>query len=137
MKLITLLAASLFAVPVWGVDKVVDHTLEISFETPTTRVNGDPLSYQEIKEFLFSCEDDSNNVVTTTLETNDAGVGYYNLLTENVLPEKNREYSCTLVVVATDSLKSQPSNVIVVEWREDAIVEDATPQAPTGFGTEY
>lgn len=121
-----------FSLPAFAV--VVDDTIEISFDIPKTRVNGDYLAYSELEAFKFTCNDGST-VHTATLTPNETEVGYYNRLTEEILPARG-DYTCHLTVVATDGQESGMSNQVPVSWPADGSV-DPTPEAPTGFGTGF
>lgn len=126
MKILSTIVLILLSTPL-AAQQVVDNTMEFSFQPPTTRVNGEPLSSSEIAKYDLNCADN------TIWITPEEAVGGYKAMTVDVLPDYG-EYICKIAVVDTDGLRSQWSEEVPVKWPEPVI---GTPQAPTDLGTEF
>lgn len=126
MRVLTILLV-LLSTPLVANEVVVDDTMDFSFQPPTTRMDGSPLSLDEIDGYDLSCA--GRNIWITPEEAE----GGYRAQTSEVLPDYG-QYVCKISTVDTDGLASQWSNEVLVSWPEPEI---GTPRAPTDLGTEF
>jgi len=94
----------------------------LSWEPPTTRVDGQPLDpVTELAEYRLYC--DGLNVVAIPAATSS---GEYEVPKTDIFPGYGA-YDCALTAVDTDGLESVMSNIVTIPW------EKAAPNAPTNL----
>jgi hypothetical protein len=107
--------------------------LKLSWDAPTTRVNGSPLAADKIVSYRLRCQN----------QTMDAGTDYeiltpvdtqnYEVAKDALFPEYGT-YDCTVSVVATGDYEgtksSVASNAVSASWNSPATAE---PVAPANF----
>jgi hypothetical protein len=103
--------------------------LKLSWEAPTTRVNGSPLAADEIAGYEMQCQvdDAANGVVATSYEIPATVQAMpYEIDKAELFPEYGT-YDCVLIVEATNGKRSQPSNAVTASWTDEALAEPAAP----------
>lgn len=94
----------------------------LSWEPPTTRVDGTPLDpVTELAPYELVCGD----VVTEIPATNE-GPQEYEVTKHEILPDYGTT-ECYLIAVDTDGLRSEPSNAVSINW------ERTSPARPTNL----
>ena len=94
----------------------------LSWEPPTTRVDGQPLDpATELDEYRLYC--DGLDAVAIPSATSN---GEYEITKDQLFPGYG-EYDCGLTAVDTEGLESAMSNMVVIPWEKTA------PSAPTNL----
>lgn len=87
----------------------------LSWEPPTTRVDGTPLDpATELSVYELSCGGKKTEIPATGEENYE-----YEVTKHEILPEYG-EHKCFLVAVDNDGLKSEPSNTVSITWEKSA-----------------
>lgn len=92
----------------------------ISWDAPTTRVDGQPLSLDEIQNYNLYCGD-----VTTTIPPSTE-TGTYEVSRSEILPGYG-EHTCYMTTVDVNGLESEPSERVTIAW------EITAPSSPTNL----
>ena len=121
--MITLLKGALVALLVGllyrpGLAQAADTELQLSWEAPTSRVDGSPLDpATELSGYELTCGD-----VVTAIPATVEGNGYP-VAKADALPGYGN-YDCSMVAIDTENRRSPPSDPVEVGWI-------AGPSAPT------
>jgi len=121
--MITLLKGALVALLVGllyhpGLAQAADTEFQLSWEAPTSRMDGSPLDpATELSGYELTCGD-----VVTAIPATVEGNGYP-VAKADALPGYGN-YDCSMVAIDTENRRSPPSDPVEVEWI-------AGPSAPT------
>ena len=93
---------------------------KLTWDAPTTRVDGQPLPMDEIANYNLCCGDVQTSIPKST-ET-----GSYEVSRADILSGYG-EHVCYMTTVDTDGLESTPSKRVTIAW------EKVAPNAPTNL----